>query len=158
MTAAILKDSGYGYEYQTAAVLHDVLEDTDATEEELAVFGEEIVQAVKCLTHPKGMSEEEYIEQVLSNQIAAVVKSADKIHNINEILHLNPEGERTAKSYRREESRKLAMAFASSLNSYCILRLLISHCLLIRYSHFHQEIKQLFVLLSSISFNLPGFP
>ena len=106
MTAAILKDANYGYEYQIAATLHDILEDTETTEEELSEFGEEIVEAVKCLTRPDDMNEEEYVEQVLSNRIAAIVKSADQIHNVAEIVHLNPAGKRTS-DYERERKYKV---------------------------------------------------
>ena len=53
-----LKEDGYGEEYQTAAMLHDVLEDTDAKEEELEEYGEQVSNAVKLLTRKRGMKEE----------------------------------------------------------------------------------------------------
>ena len=112
MVSAILKDAEYGYEYQIAGILHDVLEDTNTTEEELSKeFGKKIADTVKCLTRPKGMNEEEYVEQVLSNRIAAVVKSADKIHNVSEIVQLNPTGKRTAKFLREEKSAERAQKY-----------------------------------------------
>ena len=118
MTAAMLKDAEYGYEYQIAAVLHDILEDTETTEEELAEFGEEVVEAVKCLTRPDGMDEDEYVEQVLSNRIAAVVKSADKIHNVAEILQLNPQGKRTSRDEREEKNRLKAKKYVEKSIRY----------------------------------------
>ena len=118
ITAAILKDAGYGYEYQIAAILHDILEDTETTEEELAEFGEEIVEAVKCLTRPDGMNEEEYVEQVLSNRIAAVVKSADKIHNVSEIVHLNAKGKCTAYHEREQEYKTKAQRYIEKSKRY----------------------------------------
>lgn len=85
--AVIVKDGGYGLEYQTAAVLHDILEDTDTKEEFLlSEFGAEITEAVKVLTREKGSDEAEYVRKVLGNRIAAVVKNADKIHNLQEVM------------------------------------------------------------------------
>lgn len=65
------------------ALLHDVVEDTDVTIEDIANFGfdDEIVQAVKCLTKPKGMDYFDYIEIVKTNPIAIRVKLADLEHN-----------------------------------------------------------------------------
>ena len=118
MAAAMLKDAEYGYEYQIAAGLHDILEDTETIEEELAEFGEEIVEAVKCLTRPDGMDEEEYVELVLSNRIASVVKSADKIHNVAEIVQLNPVGKRTSSSLRERKNRKKAQKYVEKSRRY----------------------------------------
>ena len=56
--AELVKDAGYGLRYQMAAVLHDVLEDTETTEEELTLFGEDVLEAVKLGTRPEGADEE----------------------------------------------------------------------------------------------------
>ena len=50
--AEMLKNSGYGINYQIAGILHDVLEDTDATEQEVAVFGDDVLNAVRLVTRP----------------------------------------------------------------------------------------------------------
>ena len=52
--ADILKKDGYDIEYQIVALFHDLLEDTDATEDEIrSIAGEEVLQAVKLREHPK---------------------------------------------------------------------------------------------------------
>ena len=53
----ILKKEGYDIEYQIVALFHDLLEDTDATEDEIrSIAGEEVLQAVKLLTKEKAMT------------------------------------------------------------------------------------------------------
>lgn len=84
--AEILKDAGYDIHYQIAAVLHDTLEDTDATEEEIRAFGEDVLEAVRLVTRPAGMDEEQYVEAILDNRMASVVKNADKIHNMQDVI------------------------------------------------------------------------
>ena len=87
--AELLKRYGYDIDYQVAGVLHDVLEDTDATDEEIRAFGEDIYKAVKLVTRPKGADEAEYVKNILTNHMAAVVKNADKIHNMCDIVTTN---------------------------------------------------------------------
>lgn len=84
--AEILKEEGYGLNYQMAGILHDVLEDTDATEDEVRSFGEDVLAAVKLVTRPAGMEEVAYVEAILQNPIATAVKNADKIHNMIDIV------------------------------------------------------------------------
>lgn len=85
--AELVKDAGYDIRYQVVAVLHDVLEDTDATDEDVRVFGEDILEAVKLLTRPEGAKEEDYVAAILLNPMAAAVKNADKINNIQDTVH-----------------------------------------------------------------------
>ncbi|MFM8189060.1 MAG: HD domain-containing protein [Pirellula sp.] len=62
-----------------AAVLHDILEDTSATSEDLLANGisPEVVQTVERLTHLPGVSYGHYIESLSSDPIAVEVKLAD---------------------------------------------------------------------------------
>ena len=79
----MLKSQGYREEYQIAALFHDLLEDTDATEEEILQYGNrEILTAVKVLTKKKGYKPSEYVRAIKDNEIAFVVKTADRLHNL----------------------------------------------------------------------------
>lgn len=68
-----------------AAVLHDVVEDTDWTLERLREegFPDEVLEAVDCLTHRDEESYQEFVERVLTNPIARQVKVADLEDNMN---------------------------------------------------------------------------
>lgn len=85
--AELVKNAGYDLNYQMAAVLHDTLEDTDTTEDEIRFFGEDVLEAVKLLTRPDGADEEEYVQAILYNPMAKAVKNADKINNMNDVIH-----------------------------------------------------------------------
>lgn len=64
------------------ALLHDVVEDTDVTFEELEQeFPEEVINALRLLTHKKGTDYYEYIERIGNNPVARAVKLADIEHN-----------------------------------------------------------------------------
>ena len=79
----IVKSQGFDKNYQITALFHDLLEDTDATEEEILKYGSpEILEAVKLLTKEKGYEMSEYIGAIKSNPIAYAVKAADRLHNL----------------------------------------------------------------------------
>jgi len=67
-----------------AAVLHDVVEDTPTTLEELRSegFSDEVLAVVDLLTHPEGISYDDYIDRLAGNPIARAVKLADLGHNM----------------------------------------------------------------------------
>ena len=65
--------------------LHDTLEDTFLTEEDLRpVFGDVITDAVVAMTHLVYEDYFTYIERVSANPIAKRVKLADLTHNMDE--------------------------------------------------------------------------
>lgn len=68
-----------------AAVLHDVIEDTPWSLEDLRNegFSETLLDAIECLTHPKGLSYDDYIEQLSGNPLARQVKLADLQDNMD---------------------------------------------------------------------------
>lgn len=68
------------------ALLHDVVEDTDMTFEDLEQegFPKEVITALKCLTHEEGVPYlGAYIEGIKANPIARKVKLADLEHNLD---------------------------------------------------------------------------
>ena len=68
-----------------AAVLHDVVEDTDLEVEDLRQrgFPEEAVEAIECLTKREGEDYDTFISRVEKNPLAAKVKIADLRDNMN---------------------------------------------------------------------------
>ncbi|MGA3675664.1 HD domain-containing protein [Lysinibacillus agricola] len=80
----ILCNKGYASDmYFLTGLFHDLLEDTDATEDEILQFGgEQVLEAVKLLTKSEGYIMNEYIENIKNNEIAKVVKLADRLHNL----------------------------------------------------------------------------
>ena len=66
-----------------AALLHDVVEDTSYTLEDIAAmgFGAPVVEALALLTHDKDRPYAAYIDRIKDNPIARAVKIADLQHN-----------------------------------------------------------------------------
>jgi (p)ppGpp synthase/HD superfamily hydrolase len=65
-----------------AALLHDVVEDTDVTLEDLrSDFPEEVVEAVRLLTHDDAVSYFDYVREIKKHPVAKKVKLADLAHN-----------------------------------------------------------------------------
>ncbi len=81
----ILRACGFSIEYQVAGLFHDLLEDTDATEEEIRELSNDtVLEAVKLVTKSKDKSSKDYISDILKNPTAKEVKKADRIHNLTE--------------------------------------------------------------------------
>lgn len=74
-----------GIKCKIAAVLHDIVEDTEITIEDLKVYGfdDEIVDAIRLLTRDKNSTYEEYIGNLFKNPIAVKVKLKDLEHNMD---------------------------------------------------------------------------
>lgn len=67
------------------ALLHDVVEDTKVTFEQLEKeFSKEIIEILKLLTHDKETDYMEYVKKIKENPIAKKIKKADIIHNADE--------------------------------------------------------------------------
>ena len=64
------------------ALLHDVVEDTNITFEQLEKeFSDNVIQALKLLTHDDSVPYMEYVRKLKDNPIARNVKLADLNHN-----------------------------------------------------------------------------
>lgn len=70
---------------KVVALLHDVVEDTDVTLEDLleAGFPAEVVSSVGLLTRHDGEDYQEYIERVAESAVATEVKIADLCENMD---------------------------------------------------------------------------
>ena len=66
-----------------AALLHDVVEDTPTTLEDLAEMGFDpaVLEALALLTHDDGTDYMDYVKAIKENPIAKAVKLADLAHN-----------------------------------------------------------------------------
>ena len=90
------------------ALLHDVVEDTDYTLEDLAAegFGKDILEAVALMTHEDDMPYLDYVAKLKNNPIARAVKLADLAHNSD----LSRIGEIDEETRERLEKYKKAIA------------------------------------------------
>lgn len=85
------------------ALLHDILEDTNCTEEELSSIGcdDQIMEAIKAITRRSDeVNYSEYIIRVGENEIAKTVKIADLENNMD-IRRLKSFGDREAKRLKK---------------------------------------------------------
>ncbi len=88
------------------ALLHDVVEDTNVTFEDLEKdFPKSIIDAIKLLTHDKSVDYMEYVKNLKSNPIAKKVKLADLRHNSDTARLLKI----TEKDIKRVEKYKKAI-------------------------------------------------
>ena len=86
--ARYLYDQGYDIRYQVVALLHDVIEDTDATYDDLKNFcDDEMLEAVRLVTKTDGYIEQDYIDAILKHNMAKAVKNSDRINNLEDSLY-----------------------------------------------------------------------
>ena len=80
----VSEDPSLNLKERIIACLHDTLEDTDATEEEIRrEFGDKVAEAVTALTHKEKEPRRAYLERVKKNPSALKVKLADNRDNRN---------------------------------------------------------------------------
>ncbi|MCM3748073.1 HD domain-containing protein [Paenibacillus pasadenensis] len=89
------------------AVLHDVVEDTDITLDQLRELGfsQEVVEAIGLLTRSQLDSYEQFVRKTLHNPLSKMVKIADIEENMN-IARIN---QPTEKDYKRLEKYREAL-------------------------------------------------
>ena len=81
--ADTVKRSGGSESQVEAAWLHDSVEDTDATIEDLASWGvsSETIKLIAALTHREGESRTDYLGRVIATPQAILIKLADNHDN-----------------------------------------------------------------------------
>ena len=93
------------------ALLHDVIEDTWVTIEQLQTeFSETVVEAVKLLTRDKSVDYMDYIRKIKPNPLARKVKLADLHHNSDPTRMEN----QTEKDIKRSEKYHKAIEILES--------------------------------------------
>ena len=100
-------------EGKIVAILHDIIEDTDVTEDYLLKIGlsKRIVDAVIALTRSEDIDYQEYIKNLGSNPLAKEVKLADLEHNMD--LKRLP----TLEEKDLERNRKYQIAYHYLINN-----------------------------------------
>lgn len=96
------------------ALLHDVIEDTDYTLDDLKNMGfsDDILSAIALMTHDDGVPYMEYVALIKKNPIAKMVKLADLRHN-SDMSRLDKV---TAHDRERAEKYKKAIEFLESFD------------------------------------------
>jgi hypothetical protein len=91
------------------ALLHDVIEDTDYTFDDLRGMGfpEEVIEALTLLTHDPAVPYMDYVKIIATNPTAKKVKIADLKHN-SDLTRMNEIDEY---AIRRTKKYKDALAF-----------------------------------------------
>ena len=99
---------------KTVALLHDVVEDTSVTLQNLsdAGFSDAVVHAVDCVTKRDGEELQDYLQRVKSDRLATAVKLADLQHNSDLSRIPNP----TEKDIARAERYRKEIAFLKNNN------------------------------------------
>ena len=105
-------DTVNGIEEKIVAVLHDIIEDTSITVNDLISYGFDlnIVDAIVCITKIDGESYSDYLKRVKDNELARVVKLVDLSHNMDISRLSDP----TKKDYKRVERYKKAYEYLMS--------------------------------------------
>lgn len=86
------------------ALLHDVIEDTEYTIDDLRDrgFSDKVIDAISLMTHDLSVPYMEYVAQIKTNPIATAVKLADLKHNsdMTRLESITAKDEERAEKYR----------------------------------------------------------
>lgn len=92
-------------EEKAVALLHDVLEDSSVTAEELLIAGlpETVATTVQVLTKQTGQDYQTYLQAVKSNPLACRVKLADLKHNsdLSRLTSITEKDRERLKKYKK---------------------------------------------------------
>ena len=102
------------YQARIVALLHDVIEDSDFTYEDIfnEGFDEDIIEALRVITKEDNIDYMSYIKNVYSNELARMVKIEDLKHNMDLSRIPNP----TDADYTRVDKYKDALAYLKKTN------------------------------------------
>ena len=112
--ADILKSYDFNEVVISAAITHDVLEDTDTSESKLrSLLGDEVVDIVVAVSEDKELPWEERKEKYTSriaeaNDETKAVSVADKIHNAQSLIASHKiDGPKVWKVFNRDKEKKI---------------------------------------------------
>lgn len=121
-------DAGLSDYAIAAALLHDVVEDTEVTIDELsAEFPERVVRLVRLLSQcwpddaPNEVKERErpkYYREILTDTEAIDIKLLDRADNLLDMVRGLPKVQRWASKYLARTEPELAEVYAASQNEY----------------------------------------
>lgn len=102
------------------ALLHDVIEDTRWTLQDLAFFGDEVVEALSLLTHDKSVTYSEYIKRLSKNPISRDVKIGDLEHNsdLTRLHVITKKDIKRVEKYRRSREYLIGIEMQEMSSSY----------------------------------------
>lgn len=116
----VLREAGYPHQVQAAAALHDTVEDTNTTNQELVDrFGPEIAALVAHVTDPPGIADSQRRLSQLEHAAsmppeAQAVKLADRIANLHDTIHNPPDWSAQKLSRYYDHSEALAERCAAA--------------------------------------------
>ena len=95
MVAKILKDKGFSEEYQIAGLFHDLIEDTETSYEDiLELTNRDIARAVLLVSKEEGYIMSEYMNRIKLDDMARMIKLADRLHNLGDAKVANSKFQR----------------------------------------------------------------
>ena len=100
------------------ALLHDVIEDTNTTIDDLRNdgFPDEVLEALELLTHKDNESYFDYVNRIKDNPIAKTVKLADLAHNMD-LSRFDDPGAKEYDRKRKYERAVMLLKGWTSINS-----------------------------------------
>ncbi len=153
-TARQLAELGFNYPVISAGILHDVLEDSDATYEDLKKeFGKDIAGLVDCVT---SLSDKDYKEHTLTkaqknllsdirlqskmNARALYIKLCDRVDNLNTLSGV-PEAKRIPKC---EHTREIIIPMLEYIKAYHFVSILEELCFKTEHVSMYEDILREF--------------
>lgn len=96
-------------------ILHDVIEDTDVSLDEIRSYGfsDEVCHSLSLLTHDRSVPYDDYIRLVGTDALATRVKLYDLHDNMNRdrLKKITPEDEERMAKYKRSEEYLKSLSF-----------------------------------------------